>query len=133
VGVAEAAGGRADGFTERGRVSRRSFVTNTVRASTVGGAALWVAPKLSSVPVAQGAIGTKPPEEPNPTDQVGPPAVTVVAERPSGVLPMTGADSLFLAALGGTSVLAGRALLELRRHLEARDARPPADPDTSAD
>jgi hypothetical protein len=119
VSVPEAVGGLPTGVTRHGGVSRRSFVTSTIRAGSVGSAALWVAPHLSSISVAQGAVGTKPPDEPSPTEDVVPPA-TVGGGAPSGVLPVTGADSLFLAAVGGMTIAAGRALVELSRYLEDR-------------
>lgn len=100
-------------------VSRRAFVANTVRAGTTGTAALWVAPKLTSVTVGEGATSSIPPEEP--TIVSIPPA----KPPPSGALPFTGFNALALTIVGGASVLAGRALLSLRRRIEQK---PPGTP-----
>jgi len=135
----------ANGSNATGGVSRRRFVSGTVKAGTVAGAAIWVAPRLSSVALAQDSAGspaptttstTNPPAEPpvvapelQPVPDVrsagGVPvgatpagAATAVQDVPSvGGLALTGSDIRSLALAGSAAVLAGEGLLLLRRNL----------------
>jgi len=150
-----ARGARAKDSNASG-VSRRRFVSGTVKAGTVAGAAIWVAPRLSSVALAQDSAGspaptttstTNPPVEPpvvgpelRPVPDVrsaagvraAPPAASAEGQgAPTvGGLALTGSDIRSLALAGSAAVLAGEGLLILRRNL-ARPQLAIAAPDPS--
>ena len=119
--------------------SRRRFVVGAMKTGVVAGTALWAAPKLTSVALAQETAGSPPPA----TSTSAPPEVEretdVLAERevrgaresggpahgPAeegqgdqglGVLALTGGDVRKLAVAGGAAVLTGEALLLMRRY-----------------
>ncbi len=117
-----------------GGISRRRFVVGAARAGTAAGAAVWIAPKLSSVAFAQTA-GSPPPggrnpvEEGNIPEEAGPQVPTGVG----GVLPFTGLDPKpalvtgTAAIAGGTALVCGSRLLRDPDDLTA-PAPPPAPP-----
>ena len=141
-----------------GGVSRRRFVYGTVKAGTAVGATIWVAPRLSSVALAQDSAGspaptttstTNPPAEPpvvgpevRPVPDVRSAAGVRVGAAPIGAategqdvptvggLALTGSDIRSLALAGSTAVIAGEGLLILRRNL-ARPQLAIAAPDSS--
>ena len=112
-----------------------------IKTGTAAGAALWVAPKLSSVALAQETAGspapatsttssTRPPEaEPGVQELPDVSAAGEVSEGPERVgtaeredeptvlgLAVTGRDVRALALAGGAAVLSGEALLLMRRY-----------------
>jgi hypothetical protein len=130
---------------EPGGLTRRRFAQVTVKTGLAAGAAIWVAPQLSSVALAQDAAGSPPP---SPPPSVAPgtasrpsagPANPVAAGEASrapggapgagagggvagggapgagGELPFTGSDVRTLAATGGAAVLGGSALVAAER------------------
>ena len=106
---------------QAGQLSRRQFARATVKAGMAAGAAVWVAPQLSSVALAQDTAGSPPP----PTTPQSPPGIDQPA--PTGELPRTGTDVGKLAATGGAAVLTGSALVAAQ-HLSDRIRPRPATP-----
>ena len=144
--------GREEG-EQAGQLSRRQFARASVKAGVVAGAAVWVAPQLTSVALAQSTAGSPPPSttrpggggagEPfdpgNPGQAAGgvassggtgmPGAGTPGAGAPGtgGELPMTGADVRKLAATGGAAVVTGSAFVAAQRLSDHRRPRPVPD------
>jgi len=128
-----------------GQVSRRNFARATAKAGLAAGAAIWVAPQLSSVALAQTAAGSPPPSTTRPAgggagehfDRVNPGqaaggasgggagapgagAPGAGAPGAGGELAFTGSDVRKLAATGGAAVLAGSGLLAAERLSKTR-------------
>jgi hypothetical protein len=131
-----------------GEFSRRSFTRATVKAGMAAGAAIWVAPQLSSVALAQTTAGSPPPSTTRPrgggaTDPGNPGDPGIAAGDPSGggtgvsgipnagtpgadgELALTGSDVRTLAATGGAAVATGSALVAAER-VSKRRLAPPA-------
>jgi hypothetical protein len=124
-----------------GQLSRRQFARASVKAGMVAGAAVWVAPQLSSVALAQTTAGSPPPSTSRPGESgTGEPFDPGNAGRAAGGTPraggtgasgtgtpaagtpgtggqlaLTGSDTRTLAATGGAAVLTGSALLAAER------------------
>jgi hypothetical protein len=136
--------GGAAGDEQPGDLTRRQFGRATIKAGMAAGAAIWVAPQLSSVALAQDAVGSPPPTAPSSTrpaagDVTGGQAARRDAGRGAGgaagvpaagrgapagasagggALPVTGAESRKLAAIGGAAVLTGSAIIAGERLAE---------------
>jgi hypothetical protein len=130
---------------QAGKLSRRRFARASVKAGMAASAAVWVAPQLSSVALAQTTAGSPPPSttrpggagagEPFGAGQPGlaaggPPggagagAAGAGAPGGGGELPFTGADVRKLAATGGAAVVTGSALVAAERLNKRRRPRP---------
>jgi hypothetical protein len=123
---------------QAGQLSRRQFARATVKAGMAAGAAVWVAPQLSTVALAQDTAGSPPP----PSTSGTPPPESAIPDEgatddPSraagsaqtgtpgaGELPLTGADVRALAATGGAAVLTGSALVAAQRLSDRIRPRP---------
>jgi hypothetical protein len=136
---------------QAGQLSRRKFARATVKVGAAASAAIWVAPQLSSVALAQTTAGSPPPSTTPPVDtDAGQPsepgnaggvtvgagggpgtaghgAPAVGAPGAAGQLPFTGADVRKLAATGGAAVGAGSALVASERLTRRRLPRPVPD------
>ena len=135
-----------------GQLSRRQFASATVKAGMAASAAVWVAPQLSSVALAQTNAGSPPPSttrpagggasEPSnpgnagqaagsaPGGGVGAPgagAPRAGAPGAGGELAFTGSDTRTLAASGGAAVVTGSALVAAERLSGRRRPRPVPD------
>jgi hypothetical protein len=139
-------GGAGGEGKEAGALSRRQFAQASVRVGLGATAAIWVAPQLSSLPLARGTAGSPPPsdipdEEPQDTGEPdadlasrapgrdphgaeGTGAPNAGAQGAEGELPLTGADVRKLAATGGAAVLTGSALVAAERLSERGRPRP---------
>jgi hypothetical protein len=139
---------------QAGQLSRRQFARATVKAGMAAGAAVWVAPQLSSVALAQTNAGSPPPSttrpagggasEPSnpgnagqaagsaPGGGVGAPGVGAPgagapgagAPGAGGELAFTGSDTRTLAATGGAAVATGSALVAAERLSRRRRPHP---------
>jgi hypothetical protein len=131
-----------------GQLSRRSFARATVKAGVAAGAAIWVAPQLSSVALAQSTAGSPPPSttrpggggagEPFAPGNLGQAAGGVTSSGGTGTpgagapgaggeLAFTGSDTRTLAATGGAAVATGSALVAAERLSGRRRPRPVPD------
>jgi hypothetical protein len=138
---------------QAGQFSRRQFARATVKAGMAAGAAVWVAPQLSSVALAQTNAGSPPPSttrpagggasEPSdpgnagyeaggaPGGGVGAPGAG--APGAGGELAFTGSDTRTLAATGGAAVVTGSALVAAERLSGRRRPRPVPDVEDPVD
>jgi hypothetical protein len=133
---------------QAGQLSRRKFARATVKAGMAAGVAIWVAPQLSSVALAQSTAGSPPPSttrpagggagEPFDPANLGQAAGGVASSGGTGApgtgapgtggeLPMTGADVRKLAATGGAAVVTGSAFVAAQRLSDQRRPRPVPD------
>jgi hypothetical protein len=134
-----------------GQLSRRRFARASVKAGMAAGAAVWVAPQLSSVALAQTTAGSPPPSTTRPgedganepfdpgnagraaggTPRAGGTGAsgtgTPAAGTPGtgGQLALTGTDARTLAATGGAAVLTGSALIAAERLSKQTRRQPP--------
>jgi hypothetical protein len=124
---------------QAGKLSRRQFARASVKAGMAASAAVWVAPQLSSVALAQTTAGSPPPSttrpggagagEPsgpgNPGQAAGgsPGLGGGGAPGAGGELPFTGADVRKLAVAGGAAVATGSALVAAERLSKRRRPR----------
>ena len=136
-------GGLGEDEGERaGQVSRRKFARTTAKAGLAASAAIWVAPQLSSVALAQTTAGSPPPststtrpgEKPfdpgaaggtnsaagGAPQAAGTGAPGAGAPGAGGELAFTGSDVRKLAATGGAAVLAGSGLVAAERLSKTR-------------
>jgi hypothetical protein len=136
-------GGLGEDEGERaGQVSRRKFARTTAKAGLAASAAIWVAPQLSSVALAQTTAGSPPPststtppgEKPfdpgaaggtnsaagGAPQAAGTGAPGARAPGAGGELAFTGSDVRKLAATGGAAVLAGSGLVAAERLSKTR-------------
>jgi hypothetical protein len=131
-----------NGGEQGGQLSRRQFARATVKAGMAAGAAVWVAPQLSSVALAQDTAGSPPPPSTSATTQPNKgapdPGARDGQRRPAGTtpgkgqagaptageLPLTGADVRKLAATGAAAVLTGSALVAAQRLSDRIRPRP---------
>ena len=128
---------------QAGQLPRRKFARATVKAGMAATAAVWVAPQLSSVALAQTTVGSPPPStsrpagggagEPVPPGQPGEMgsgggaafgAPGSGAPGAGGALPLTGADVRKLAATGGAAIATGSAMVAAERLSNRRRPRP---------
>jgi hypothetical protein len=128
---------------QAGKLSRRNFARATVKAGVAASAAVWVAPRLSSVALAQTTAGSPPPStsrpagggagepvapgQPGEVGAGGGAALGAPSAGPpgaGGALPLTGADVRKLAATGGAAVATGSAMVAAERLSERRRPRP---------
>jgi len=141
-------GGRARKGDNDRDLSRRQFAHAAVKAGVAAGAAIWVAPQLSSVALAEDAAGSPPPPTSTSRPSAPPfdPGVQTgsqSAARPNdgvtgggragggsgsggtgGELAFTGADARKLAATGGAAVLTGSGLVAAERLSKRGRPRP---------
>ena len=140
---------------QAGQFSRRQFARATVKAGMAAGAAVWVAPQLSSVALAQTNAGSPPPSttrpagggasEPSdpgnagfaaggaPGSGDGAPGAGAPGTAGGGELAFTGSDTRTLAATGGAAVVTGSALVAAERLSGRRRPRPVPDVEDPSD
>jgi hypothetical protein len=133
---------------QAGQLSRRNFARATVKAGMAAGAAIWVAPQLSSVALAQSTAGSPPPSTTRPggggagepfdpghsgqavgggTGSGASGTGTAGAPGTGGELPMTGADVRKLAVTGGAAVVTGSAFVAAQHLSDQPRPRPAPD------
>lgn len=128
---------------QAGRVSRRQFARASVTAGMAASAAIWVAPQLSSVALAETTSGSPPPSTAPPdggdagepltpgqasgTAGTGGTGASGAGTGTGGELPMTGANVRKLAVTGGAALASGSALIGVERL--TRRHRPQPAPD----